>query len=252
MGLAYGMDSPLENFTMQTLAAYDTMAQLGYLSTVARVWVPSALVATLNVGLEKPSSQLYRNPDSSVQSIFSLVSPSLSSELLISSFKPSGSVTTLTLMTGATALPAKSTNSTPGSGKLSAKVKSIIGFLVPVSVLAFIAIVVTFKYQKLRKNRALSSHQANMIADDNSLPPFVQRKPELDGEDQIHEVSAQERWMELHGEGRQELQGTEIPIELHGKYRQRVQELASEPPWHELPVKGCDSIRRTAAPRDGL
>lgn len=74
----------------------------------------------------------------------------------------------------------------------------------------------------------------------------------------MHEMSAEEIWMELHGEGRQELQGGEVPMELHGEGRHEMQaeesrhELATEETRQELPAERWNSNHRTVALADRI
>lgn len=219
----------------------DTTKELGHISTVASLWVPTDLVPKFFGDLAKSSSKLYGNPDPSVRTIISMISPSLSSSLLASNPIPSGLTTTLplapiTLLTPVaparsssdlaligSPTPAASTETSPDSTKLSAGLKVIIGVLVPGGIIIFLALFMGYRRQQRQKKHAISNHPADKITKEDCLPPFFQQKAELDGENQRHEMSAEERWIELPGKGREELPGEQIQIELHGDIRHELQ-----------------------------
>lgn len=86
----------------------------------------------------------------------------------------------------------------------------------------FVSLVEVYKHQR-RKKRAICRCPAETKIKGYRLPPFLQQKPELDGDDSIHEVSAEEMWIELHADGRWELQRREMQMELHEEGRQELQ-----------------------------
>lgn len=204
MGLAYGVQISSDDVIMQRLEAYDKTAQLGYVTTLASTWIPSHLIDRLRSRMLDNSNNIYHNPDPSVKQLMSLVLPSIP------------------LLEPSTPSPSPNT----GSTGLNSAVKVIIGVLIPVGVIAVLVLTVAYNHQKRRKKHATSLNRANKITINKSRHAFFQRKPELDGEDQMHEVSAGGGWMELDGEGsrRQELQGAEVEMELQGE-RIRRQEL---------------------------
>ena len=77
MGISYGLDIPRENVTMQTLRAYDTTKDLGYITTFALSWIPSDQVDLLSLKLKTPSDRIYNNSDTSVHRIMSLINPAM-------------------------------------------------------------------------------------------------------------------------------------------------------------------------------
>lgn len=146
----------------------------------------------------------------------------------------------------------------PSSKKFSAGFKVVIGVLVPVGVMAILLLVVAYRREQRRKHAVSRNPAKHKRTKDHDLSPFLQQKPELDGEEQMHEMSAEGRWMELHGEGRQELQGGDVPMELHGESRHEMQakesrhELATEKTRQELPAERWNSNHRTFALADRI
>ena len=76
-GIAYGLDIPTENVTMQTLRAYDTTQDLHYITTLALAFIPAAQTNMLNLILKTPSHKIYNNTDKSVRTILSWVNPAI-------------------------------------------------------------------------------------------------------------------------------------------------------------------------------
>ena len=76
-GIAYGLGIDEVNVTMQTLRAYDTTANLHYITTLALAYVPSGMVDKLSLDLHTPAMPIYHNPDASVKTLFSMVNPAL-------------------------------------------------------------------------------------------------------------------------------------------------------------------------------
>ena len=76
-GIADGLDIPVTNVTMQTLRAYDTTRDLGYITTLALCYVPAEQVNMLNLILKTPSNPIYNNPDKSVKTILSMINPAI-------------------------------------------------------------------------------------------------------------------------------------------------------------------------------
>lgn len=237
MGLAYGLQISTANVTMQSLRPYDTTARLGYITTLAEAWIPSNLTDTLISYIVDANSSIYHYPDTSVNTLMSLLSPLVIGMLSSESTTPSLS---------------------PNSKNSSAGFKVVIGVLVPVGVMAILFLIVAYRRQQRRKH-AVSRHPAkHKRTKDNHSSPFLQQKPELNGEEQMREMSAEERWMELHGEGIQELQGGEVPMELHGEGRHEMQaeesrhELATEETRQELPAERWNSNHRAVALADRI
>ena len=75
-GMAYGLNLPMDQVTMQSLQPYDTTATLGYVTTLAFAYIPTVNVTTLSLDLHTPASALYNNPDESVKTLVSMINPS--------------------------------------------------------------------------------------------------------------------------------------------------------------------------------
>lgn len=235
-GLAYGLQISSDDVGMQNLEAYDTSAQLGYVTTLASTWIPSDHVDSLRRDLVDNKNIIYNNPNHAINEIMSLLLPSIP-PLDSTALNPSPN---------------------PGSIGLKAGIKVIIGVLIPVAAIACLVLIVAYNREQRRRENVTSRNRANAMTGKKGWRPFFQKKPELDGEDQMHEVSAEERWMEVDGEGsrRQELQGAEIGMELHGEAIRRQelqcgeiaielhgeasrrQELQGEEIWMELHGNG--------------
>jgi hypothetical protein len=76
-GIAYGLTIPLHNVTMQTLRAYDTTQDLGYITTLALFFVPSQQMDLLQLALHTPAHPIYNNPNPSVKTIMSMINPAI-------------------------------------------------------------------------------------------------------------------------------------------------------------------------------
>ncbi|KAL8906943.1 MAG: hypothetical protein Q9207_001697 [Kuettlingeria erythrocarpa] len=76
-GLAYGLDIGEERVTMHSLRAYDTTAELGYVTTLALAYIPTESVDRLASDLHVSGAQIYNNPDSTVRSLFAHINPNL-------------------------------------------------------------------------------------------------------------------------------------------------------------------------------
>ncbi|KMU82214.1 hypothetical protein CIHG_10608, partial [Coccidioides immitis H538.4] len=77
MGVAYALEIPNESVKVGALRPYDTVARLGYTTTVASVYIPSDLIQSLALQLRTPSSRLYNNPDPSVRTIMAMFVPTI-------------------------------------------------------------------------------------------------------------------------------------------------------------------------------
>ena len=77
MGIAYGLDLPVTNVTMQTLRAYDTKQELGFITTLAMAYIPADQVDLLNLEIRTAGNKIYNNPDDSVRTIMSMINPAI-------------------------------------------------------------------------------------------------------------------------------------------------------------------------------
>jgi len=74
-GIAYGLGISADNVTMYALQPYDTTKELGYITTLAMVYIPSSLTTNLSLKLKTAVSTMYANPDSTVATLMSMVNP---------------------------------------------------------------------------------------------------------------------------------------------------------------------------------
>jgi hypothetical protein len=76
-GIAYALGIPPNQVNMSAIKPYDTSASLGYITTLAMAWIPSKLVNELQMDIHLPSSKAYTNPDSSVNTLMSMINPTI-------------------------------------------------------------------------------------------------------------------------------------------------------------------------------
>ena len=75
-GIAFGLNVPITNVTMQILVPYDTTQEgLDYVPTLALAYVPSDMVDSLGLDLHVPPSNFYNNPDVAVRTLVSAINP---------------------------------------------------------------------------------------------------------------------------------------------------------------------------------
>ena len=77
LGISYGLNIEVNNVTMQTLRAWDTTQDLHYITTLAIAWIPSGLVETLGLLVQTQTSRFYNNPDSSTNTLLSMINNAL-------------------------------------------------------------------------------------------------------------------------------------------------------------------------------
>jgi hypothetical protein len=68
-GLANGLGLDLSQVTMDSLLPLDTTSELGYITTLALVYIPSNMYNTLGLELHIPTSALYTDDDISVSTL---------------------------------------------------------------------------------------------------------------------------------------------------------------------------------------
>ena len=76
-GIAYGLDIPVENVTMETLKADDTSTDLPYIRTLALAFIPKDQVNNLYLNLHTPAHRIYHNPNASIFQLMSFIDPSV-------------------------------------------------------------------------------------------------------------------------------------------------------------------------------
>ena len=133
---------------------------------------------------------------------------------------------TLTTSASSTSYPLaiQPSSSDPTSSGLGTGVRVGIGIAVPVGIIALFMLA-TYLWRKDQRQRreALKPEDVWKVSEDTS-PPFLQQKPELDAQQRRHEVEAKERRHELDpgcrrhelpaGDRRQELRGEDHSQEL--------------------------------------
>lgn len=80
-GLGYGLDKDADQFEMIDLSPYNKEGT-NYLASVARLYIPSTLVDTLNSSIHDSSSKLFQNPDSTINALMNEIDPDISLDAL--------------------------------------------------------------------------------------------------------------------------------------------------------------------------
>ena len=73
LGICYGLEIDVSQVTMQSLRAWDTYEDVGYVTTLADVWISEGLVDNLGLLVSVPVSRFYRNPDNSTAFLLSMI-----------------------------------------------------------------------------------------------------------------------------------------------------------------------------------
>lgn len=76
-GIADGLGISIDNVIMNSLVPYDTQAQLGYVTTLALLYIPQSMVNTLSLDIHIPTSQLYNDPDPSVNTMMRYINSAI-------------------------------------------------------------------------------------------------------------------------------------------------------------------------------
>jgi hypothetical protein len=76
-GTAYGLTLDQSNVKMFNIQPYDTSKSLGYITTLALIYVPTDQVNQLGVDLHTPNSPLYHHPDLTVRTLMSFINPAI-------------------------------------------------------------------------------------------------------------------------------------------------------------------------------
>lgn len=77
IGIADGLGLKPEQIVVKNLLPLDTTADLHFITTVARVFIPSSMVDTLRVDLGIAASPIYQNPDESVNTLMNYINPAI-------------------------------------------------------------------------------------------------------------------------------------------------------------------------------
>ena len=73
LGICYGLEIEIAQITMQSLRAWNTYEDLGYVTTLALAWIPEGLVDNLALLVETSVSRFYNNPDNSTAFLLSMI-----------------------------------------------------------------------------------------------------------------------------------------------------------------------------------
>ena len=73
LGISYGLEIDTSQIKMQSLRAWDTYEDVGYVTTLALAWIPEGLVDNLALLVSTPVSRFYHNPDNSTAFLLSMI-----------------------------------------------------------------------------------------------------------------------------------------------------------------------------------
>jgi hypothetical protein len=77
LGIAQGLGIKAEQVTMKSLIPLDTSQQMGFITTLALMYIPSNMISTLQLDLHIPTSDVYNNADKSIFSLMSYINPAI-------------------------------------------------------------------------------------------------------------------------------------------------------------------------------
>lgn len=76
-GISFGLEIEGTQITMQSLRAWDTYEDVGYVTTLALAWIPEGLVDNLGLLVSTPVSRFYHNPDNSTNFLLSMINSAI-------------------------------------------------------------------------------------------------------------------------------------------------------------------------------
>ena len=76
-GVAYGLADSQSSVIIADLRSFDTTSTLGYVTTLAILYVPSNQVNTKQLEVRTPNSAQYQNPNPTVKKLMSLINPAI-------------------------------------------------------------------------------------------------------------------------------------------------------------------------------
>lgn len=76
-GVAYGVSIDKSEVIMQYLQPYNTLSRNGYITTLAMAYIPDDQVNPLSLALLNPKSNLYNNPNPTVNTLMAMLDPSI-------------------------------------------------------------------------------------------------------------------------------------------------------------------------------
>ena len=72
-GICWGLEINAQQIQMQSLRAWDTYEDVGYVTTLALAWIPEGLVDSLGLLVSTSVSRFYNNPDNSTNFLLSMI-----------------------------------------------------------------------------------------------------------------------------------------------------------------------------------
>jgi hypothetical protein len=76
-GIAYGLLVGNEKARMFNIQPYDTTTSMGYITTLALLYIPTDLLNQLAADLHTPFSPVYSNPDATTSTLMSFINPAI-------------------------------------------------------------------------------------------------------------------------------------------------------------------------------
>ena len=76
-GICWGLEINAQQIQMQSLRAWDTYEDVGYVTTLALAWVPEGLVDSLGLLVSTSVSRFYHNPDNSTNFLLSMINSAI-------------------------------------------------------------------------------------------------------------------------------------------------------------------------------
>ena len=76
-GICWGLEINAQQITMQSLRAWDTYEDVGYVTTLALAWIPEGLVDSLGLLVSTSVSRFYHNPDNSTNFLLSMINSAI-------------------------------------------------------------------------------------------------------------------------------------------------------------------------------
>ena len=76
-GICWGLEIDAQQIRMQSLRAWDTYEDVGYVTTLALAWIPEGLVDSLGFLVSTSVSRFYHNPDNSTNFLLSMINSAI-------------------------------------------------------------------------------------------------------------------------------------------------------------------------------
>ena len=76
-GLADGLNVTRDQVTIKNLAPLDTTAQLGFITTMARAYIPESSFRKLQASIHLPNTPMYANDDQRVETLMNYINPAI-------------------------------------------------------------------------------------------------------------------------------------------------------------------------------